>query len=194
MGMPGRRAALGLLATCALLGACGRSESRRAAPVRLEVDVLADTGRGQRLHIAVPAPSGGAASTGPLADVWLAHVAPARGAAADVPLPEATPDTVEDVMPAPPVLEVDPGLKPPILRVPGVLRVPPGGRGGFVEIDVRVAEDGRVSDALWAGGSRDSALVEAATGCALSMRFYPALRAGAPVAVWCRQRVDFARR
>jgi hypothetical protein len=35
--------------------------------------------------------------------------------------------------------------------------------------------------------------VDAARECALAMRFYPALRAGRPTAVWCRQRFDFDR-
>src|SRR6266545_850269 len=47
------------------------------------------------------------------------------------------------------------------------------------------------ADAGWAGGSEDPARVAAATACARAMRFYPALRAGRPVAVWCRQRFDF---
>jgi TonB family protein len=63
-----------------------------------------------------------------------------------------------------------------------------------VELDVRIGEDGSVTDALWAGGSADSALTDAATTCALSMRFFPALRAGQPTAVWCRQRFDFTGR
>jgi TonB family protein len=62
-----------------------------------------------------------------------------------------------------------------------------------VDVDVRVAEDGSVSDARWAGGG-DSALAAAAIRCALDMRFFPALQAGRPVAVWCRQRFDFQAR
>ena len=57
--------------------------------------------------------------------------------------------------------------------------------------DRRVDESGEVTDALWAGGSNDSALVQSATECALRMRFYPALQSGQPVPVWCRQRFDF---
>ena len=82
--------------------------------------------------------------------------------------------------------------------------VPPGGppspaptaQGtprGWVGLDVRVDEEGAVSHAEWAGGSRDTALVTSAIECALAMRFFPALRAGRPVAVWCRQRFEFGR-
>jgi hypothetical protein len=51
-----------------------------------------------------------------------------------------------------------------------------------------------VSDALWAEGSQDSTVVEAALACARGMRFYPALRSGRPIAVWCRQRFEFGMR
>jgi hypothetical protein len=109
-------------------------------------------------------------------------------------LPEATPDTlIPEARPT--ALTIDEGLKPPILRTPGLLRLPPAARSGssrtrWVDVDVRVDEEGAVSDALWAGGSDDSALVRAATECALSLRFYPALKADRPVAVWCRQRFE----
>ena len=45
---------------------------------------------------------------------------------------------------------VDPGLKPPVLRAPGTLALPSGWSGprASVELDVRVDESGRVSDAL----------------------------------------------
>jgi len=56
---------------------------------------------------------------------------------------------------------------------------------------VRVDETGEVTDALWTDGSTDSMLVQVATECALSMKFYPALQVGRPVPVWCRQRFDF---
>ncbi|TMQ68515.1 MAG: hypothetical protein E6K78_00770 [Candidatus Eisenbacteria bacterium] len=152
----------------------------------LPVDVLADTGRGERLAVRPPP------------RVWLARVAsapstpasaPARPPLADAPLPGAAPDAVE--WPAPPALDVDPGLKPPLPQARAPLEIPPGSRSGFVELDVQVDERGTVSEARWAGGSADSAHVGAATRCARAMRFYPALRAGRPVAVWCRQRFDF---
>lgn len=172
-----------------LLAGCGRDHDAAQPPRRLAVSVFADTGRTERLHVA------------PLlarereASVWLTRVTPTRPPAIEAPLPEAAPAPVENNEPLPsPALQVDPDLKPPILRAPGKLTIPPHARRGYVELDVRIGEDGSVTDALWAGGSADSALTEAATTCALAMRFYPALRAGQPTAVWCRQRFDFAGR
>jgi len=189
-----RHGAQGLAALGFLLGlGCASPEPRDAAPMRLEVNVFADTGRAERLRIVLPWTAAPLARADEVA-IWLARVAPARATAIEAPLPEATPAPVDTTPPAPPGLEVDPDLKPPLLRVPGALRVPPGIRRVSVELDVRVAEDGSVTDALWAGGAQDIALVAAATDCALSMRFYPALREGRPVAVWCRQRFDFDRR
>ena len=72
--------------------------------------------------------------------------------------------------------------------------LPDHARRAEVELDVRVDESGEVTDALWAEGSADPALVAAATACALGMRFYPALQSGRPIAVWCRQRFDFGAR
>ena len=174
--------ALALLAT-----GCGRRHDGLEPPRRLAVSVFADTGRTERLHIAPPP-----LASRDRAEVWLTRVAPARPAPIEAPLPEASPAPVEDPgPPPPPALQVDPDLKPPILRFPGKLTIPPHTRRGYVELDVRIGEDGSVTDALWAGGSADSSLTEAATTCALSMRFFPALRAGQPTAVWCRQRFDF---
>ena len=174
----------------AALSGCGGGRQELQPPRRLEVSVFADTGRTERLHVAPP-PEPGPPEP---ARVWLTQVRPARPPRIEAPLPEAAPSPVEDSAPAPPPLAVDPDLKPPILRTPGLLRIPSPGRRGFVELDVRIGEDGSVTDALWAGGSQDSALAAAATACALAMRFYPALRAGKPIAVWCRQRFDFAGR
>jgi TonB family protein len=169
----------------------GCSERRGTAepPRRLPVSVFADTALGERLHI-VPPPEPARPES---AAVWLAHVAPTRPALIAAPLPDPSPSAIEDVPPSPPALQVDPGLKPPLLKRPGALHIPPRGRG-FVELDVRVGEDGTVTDAIWAGGSEDSSLTAAATQCALAMEFYPALRAGRPTAVWCRQRFDFSSR
>jgi TonB family protein len=130
----------------------------------------------------------------PAADVWLARVEPSRPAAIEPPLPSAAPESLAIGPAEPPRLEVDEDLKPPIQRRAAPLHVPARARAASVELDVRVDEQGRVSDAMWAGGSADSALVRAATECALAMEFFPALQGGRPVAVWCRQRFDFGRR
>jgi len=169
-------------------GACARGPApgdvrapRRT--VALAVNVYADTGRGATLAVRPPA-----------ARVWLASVTPARALPPSPPLPAAEPDSLPPPADPPPALAVDPGLKPPVLRAPGTLALPPGWSGprASVELDVRVDDAGRVSDALADPGAADSALVAAARACALGMRFYPALQAGRPVAVWCRQRFDFA--
>ncbi len=162
---------------------CARHERPIVAGRRswlLAVLVYADTARVARLSVPPPA-----------ARVWLARVTPAR-VALEVPAPL---DLSSDSLPAPPdegpALEVDPGLKPPVLRTPGHLVLPLGPHStGWVDLDVRVDEDGAVSDALWVSGGTDTALVGAARHCALSMSFYPALRGGRPVPVWCRQRFD----
>ena len=185
---PARAAACGTLALALL--SCGRESPRDADAPR--VDVFADTSITRRLAISPPDTTQWAAAR-KRAAVWMAQVAPAREAP-QPPYPEAGPAAVDTTLPSPPRLEVDPDLKPPILRSAAPLRIPAGPRAAWVELDVRVGEDGTATDALWAGGSSDSALVSAAIDCALAMRFYPALRAGYPVAVWCRQRFDFETR
>jgi TonB family protein len=184
--------AAGLILLLSVL-ACSRSSERAEGPVRLPVDVFADTGRSERLEVRPP-PPGDPAPPPAQAEVWLTKVAPTRPDVIEVSLPEAAPETLDFSPPPPRPLVVDEDLKPPILRTAAPLVVPRGASRGTVELDVRVDEDGTVSDALWAGGSSDSILVEAAIGCAQAMRFYPALQSGRPVAVWCRQRFDFAGR
>ena len=171
--------------------ACGREPEPRSvndAPV----DVFADTARFQPLVISPPDTAAWAAARTRGA-VWMAQVTPRREVTPP-PLPGAEPAAVDTSLPDPPALAVDPELKPPILRSAGTLRVPARLRAAWVELDVRVDEGGSTTDALWAGGSSDSALVAAAVDCALEMRFFPALREGRPVAVWCRQRFDFEKR
>jgi len=172
-------------ASLALLAAgCARGPEperpRQMTRAPLAVQVYADTGRGERLAVRAPA-----------ARAWLARVSPDR---APLPAPEF-PEPQADSLPfAPdpgPPLEVDPGLKPPVLRGPARLVLSSGSRrAGSVDLDVRVDEAGTVTDVQWAGGATDTTLIVAARRCALGMRFYPALRGGRPVAVWCRQRFD----
>jgi len=167
-----------------LLAACSRQRLTADATLPLPVEIRADTGGGRRLDIHTP----------PQAQIWVARIAPVRASPLEPDVPDAPPDSV---IPAaqPPMLEIDDDLKPPMLRSRAVLAVPVAyGRHGqvrSVELDVRVGETGEVTDALWIGGSNDSALVQNATDCALRMRFYPALQSGRPVPVWCRQRFDF---
>lgn len=167
-----------------------RPAAERPSSLPLAAQVYADTGRGGRWNVRLPA-----------ARVWLTRVTPAPARPGQVPAPEppeAAPESLPPWADTEPALEVDPGLKPPVPRAPapaclGQVPVLPAGRAAaWVDLDVRVDEDGAVSEALRVAGSTDSSLVEAARRCALSMRFYPALRAGRAVAVWCRQRFDFS--
>jgi TonB family protein len=188
---------LGVLLLALIVLGCGTRASERRPPERrppteLRVDVFADTGRTERLTVAPPVASG--VGPPPSARVWLAQVTPTRATPIEAPLPVPSPSEVEEPAPSPPPLELDPRLEPPLPRHVATLRVPRHVRRASVDLDVRVAEDGSVSDALWAGGSADSALVEAAIECARSMTFFPARQAGRAVAVWCRQRFDFGAR
>jgi len=180
---PGAAGVLSLaLAACV---SCSRSEPADSPTLALGVDVRADSG-GQLLEVNPPP-----------AKVWVARVGPVRPSAAllEPGLPEAPLDTLIPTSPPPPLLLIDDDLKPPIPRKMYPLYVPAShARQRWVEsvaLDVRVDEAGEVTDALWAGGSNDAVLVQAATECALRMKFYPALQAGRPVPVWCRQRFDF---
>ena len=133
----------------------------------------------------------------PAARVWLERVAIAAPAAIEAPLPGAEPGSVPPDTASAHGLEIDPRLKAPILRSAARLILPvrsAASRARAVELDVRVSEAGDVTDARWAGGSVDSSLVAAATACARSMVFRPALLGGLPVSVWCRQRFEFPAR
>lgn len=185
-----------------LLFGCGRE--RRAAPrtLPLPVQVLADTTSAIPLAVRPPdahiwvsrvttVSSGAHERSGPEGTPPIA----APGSGASPALPEAGPDSIV-ATPAPPTLEIDPRLEPPIprrsarLTIPAAWR-PKAGEPRSVELDLRIEETGEVAEIQWAGGSRDSALVRAAMSSARSMSFFPALQGGHPVAVWCRQRFDF---
>jgi hypothetical protein len=190
-----------VLAAALPLVSCGRTHPgpaersfQKTPPgghLAVPVDVLADTAHAGQARVpltpTLPMPINDAR-------VWVARVAPANPAGNEPPWPTAAPDSLAVSSAEPPTLAVDEDLKPPIPRDRARLTLPAGAGPGRVELDVRVDETGAVSDAIWAGGSRDSALVEAATACALGMRFYAAEREGRRVAVWCRQQFDFTRR
>jgi TonB family protein len=173
-----------------LLSGCGRKAERHESALSLPIDVLADTGRTQTLHVVPPR-------------VWITRVGssrgeippvePASGRELEAPLPTPEPGTLPPVTEEP-ALTLEGNLVPPTLRSANPLRVPRGVHGESVELEVRVDESGAVGDVQWAGGSRDSALVRAAAECAAAMRFFPATRGGRPVVVWCRQRFDFGSR
>jgi len=184
--------ACGLIAAAAGCGR-GRPADERPESVRLPVDVFADTARDVRFSDSVltrtPEPPDTTAA--PRASVWLARVSPTAPGPIDPSVASAEPQA--GGWPEPPTLDVDEGLKPPIPRGSSRLIVPRGADPGWVELDVRIDENGAVSDVEWAGGAIDSARVEAATACAFAMRYFPALQDGRAVAVWCRQRFDFGR-
>jgi hypothetical protein len=187
---PGRHPSAAPLLAAALMlaGGCGRGHSA-AGPNRLRVSVRADTSRDQALAIRPPV----------RASVWMERTStappPLLGPArlGDLPPPNPAPDPVPDT-PPPSTDGEDAALQPPLLRSAGTLRVPPRAARESIELDVRVDERGEVTEARLAGGGADTSLIGAARRCALGMRFYPALRGGKPVAVWCRQRFDFGKR
>jgi hypothetical protein len=193
-----RTKARALMAATLVLSVAAGCERRVSGPVRapavpLPLQVLADTGRTRTLPVPPPA----------VARAWLERVQ--RDRPPRVPPAEVTPAPVLSVPPpearpeAPPlanepvdVLVVDDDLHPPIPIGTTPVQLPSGrGRMVGVDLDVRVDESGAVSDAVWAGGSQDSAAVAAVTTCALAMRFHPAIQHGRPVAVWCRQHFEF---
>ena len=177
----------GLLALLLSGPGCAPEHPGAAQPLALAVRASADTGGMAHLEIRPPRP----------ARAWLARVTPSKPGMLSPPLPEAGPDTVPPQPFTPAPLEVEAGLMPPVLRAAAPLILPGEPAGGeprrfeAVEFDVRVSETGEVTDVIAAGGSVDSALVEAASACVRRMRFYPARRAGLPIAVWCRQRFEF---
>jgi hypothetical protein len=174
---------IGAIVLLALAG-CGRDRDRHRteSPLPIPIHVLDDTSRTERLEVNPPP-----------ARAWFARVSPSSPRSLAPRLPDAPPDTSIPV--SPPRLEIDPGLKPPILRTPAQLELPEsirrsvGDRPATVELDLRIDEEGYVSKVRW-DGVGDSALAEAARRCAEGMRFFPALKGDRPVAVWCRQRFE----
>lgn len=124
----------------------------------------------------------------------LERVSPTR-AELDPALPEGSPmlppATDPDAMTRE-GLVVDDELRPPIARDSRVF-VLRAARRGWVELDVRVDEQGEVSDAVVVQAEADSATQAAALEAAYAVRFHPAVQRGRPVAVWCRQRFEVGR-
>lgn len=166
--------------------ACGCGARPERPAVRevgdtLAVTVLADTAEAASLP-----PAGIGVAEPPR--YTLVRIAAAR---ADVraPLPAPEPDVPAMREPAADAPAYDDDLRPPIARGPATVRLR-ASRRGWLELDVRVDENGEVSDAIAVGGDADSATVRAAIDAALGQRWYPATRRGRPVAVWCRQRFE----
>jgi len=177
------------LALGLLLSACSRPsrEPVSTAAERAAVDsaaIAAD--RPERLVLPL-APAG--AGRMRVERVGIERIAPAAVALDPAPpLPEpGEPPAPEPSAHAPDTAS----LKPPIAR--GLPSLPSGGRGGRVTLDVRVDEDGEVSDVELVETDADSATVAAATRAAFGVRYHPALLGDRRVAVWCRQVFDVKR-
>ena len=125
----------------------------------------------------------------------LQRISPSR-ASLKLPLPNADPAPPPVADPdasAREGLAIDDELRPPIARSASTLTMK-GARRGWVELDVRVDEQGEVSDAVVVEAMADSATQAAAVEAAYAVRFHPATQRGKPVAVWCRQRFEVGRR
>ena len=168
----------------ALLGACSRPAERQ--PQAAEPKPAAEAGAIERDRpqvVVMPlAPPG----TG---EMTVARVAPLR-AELDLPPPPVEPGDPDSLPRLTPVAD-DPALKPPIAR--GLPQLVRAGGGGKVTLDVRVDEEGEVSDVDVVTSDADSLTVAAATAAAYATRYHPAMRGERRVAVWCRQVFDVKR-
>lgn len=179
----------------ALLLVIGCSPERAPRPVgtgetELPVSALADSAERWTLP-AAPLSTDSAARP----RLTLRRISPSRAAlelalpnADPAPPPVADPDAI-----AREGLAIDDELRPPIARSASALTLK-GARRGWVELDVRVDEQGEVSDAVVVEAMADSATQAAAVEAAYAVRFHPATQRGKPVAVWCRQRFEVGRR
>lgn len=160
---------------CARRDAPGEAERRAAS--RAEARALAD--RAQVLVL--PRVEG----AGPIV---LERVTPTL-ANLDLPSPDAEPG---EVPPPEPSVRGHEALKPPIPR--GAPLVVTAAGAARVTLDVRVDEQGEVTDVLVVGCQGDSLAVPAAESAAFALRYHPALLGARPIAVWTRQSVDVKRR
>src|SRR6266545_888283 len=103
-----------VLAASAALAGCGRSTPPPASQAALEVEVWSDTSRSVPFRVDPPR----------AVRVWVRSVSPNRPAAIEAPLPAADAGSLPAETLPPPALEIDPGLKPPILRTPARLILP----------------------------------------------------------------------
>ncbi|MEO5987446.1 MAG: energy transducer TonB [Candidatus Eisenbacteria bacterium] len=176
-----------------LLAGCGRDGGRpasRAVHAELPISILADSA--ERLSMPAARQGRDAASQPRLT---LQRVSPSR-AALEIPLPDAAPALPPAADPDQMQgegLVVDDDLRPPIARSAAAFTLK-GARPGWVELDVRVDEQGEVSDAVVVEAAADSATQAGAIEAAYAVRFHPASLRGRAVAVWCRQRFEVRRR
>ena len=199
------RMIISMLLAGLVLGACARSGRERPSVVpdsAAAAAILLD--RPERPL--VPLAGGGT--------LRLERVSMARGSldrAAPVPPVAIAP---AEPSPEPPVPEPgEPPAPEPVAQGPEDARTlqPPIPRGApsttvddraaqagheraHVTLDVRVDEQGDVSDALLVESDADSLTVHAAIEAAMGVHYHPALLGGKPVAVWTRQVLDVGRR
>jgi TonB family protein len=191
-----RTLAFALLLPMALVlgpAACARAPRERSseAPDRATGSVIAQD---RPEHMVVPLAGAGTLTLERTAieRASLENVPPVAVTPASPTLEPPVPEPAEPPAPAVEHAPADPAsLKAPIAR--GLAAVPRAGRGGRVTLDVRVDEQGDVSDALLVGSDADSLTIAAATEAALAMRYHPALLGGKPVAVWTRQVIEVKR-
>lgn len=177
--MPPRSSWLFVLLALAPL-ACARREAPGEAEHRAEARALAD-----RAQVLVLPRMEGA---GPIV---TERVTPTL-ANLDLPAPDAAPGEVPPPEPPEPPVRGHEPLKPPIARSapPAVTAV----GAARVTLDVRVDEQGEVTDVLVVGCEGDTLAVPAAESAAFAVRYHPALLGTRPIAVWARQSVDVKRR
>jgi protein TonB len=155
---------------------CGRPPVHPARDASSRTDSLALTADRPPSVTLPPAPP----------PLTVLRIAPERSDA-HVPPPQAPPEAPPESNAPVDRLPIDDRLRPPVLREP--LRAPIARLArGWVELDVRVDERGEVTDVRLASADADRAGVQAALAAARTLRYFPARKAGEPVAVWCRQR------
>jgi hypothetical protein len=160
---------------CARRDAPGEAEQRAAR--RAEARALAD--RAQVLVL--PREEGAGA-------IVIERVTPTL-ANLDLPSPDAEPG---EVPPPEPAARGHEPLKPPIAR--GAPLTVHASGAARVTLDVRVDEQGEVTDVLVVACAGDTLAVPAAESAAFAVRYHPALLGTRPIAVWARQSVDVKRR
>jgi outer membrane biosynthesis protein TonB len=172
-----------------LLAACSHSprESAPASEESSSADAAA-IARDAPERIVMPLAPEGAGR------VVVERVGVDRVAPAEAPLELAPPSAEPSEPPlaeAPREAADTDSLKPPIAR--GLPQLPSGGRGGRVTLDVRVDEQGEVTEVELVESDADSATIAAATRAAYDLLYHPALLGTRRVAVWCRQVFDVKR-
>jgi len=199
-----RRPSLFMIVIALTIGACTRAPRERAGALHaggpLDSSTAAAIALDRPEHMVVPLAGAGT--------LTLEHVSVERSrlgrasAAPEVPVDPGTlspplPPAEPDEPPAAAERAPEPAdarlLQPPVpLGAPAPSVGSPRG-AGRVTLDVRVDENGDVSDALPVESNGDSVVVRVAIDAAMAIRYKPALLGGRPIAVWTRQVIDVGR-